>query len=241
MEKRRQGILAEIAAMKTAHFFVPLLLAAPFFTGISKSEPFVDPGFVLSVHTPGTWTYFLRQLPVKAAPVLDYRGKPVAHQSKAAGILPYDVGTRDLQQCADALMRLRAEYLFAQGRHEEIAFRFVSGEWFRYKDYIKGRRPRNSSVRAGGAAPLPVTHATLRAYLDIVYTYSSTLSLHRDLLPASGFAIGTVIITPRSPGHCTMIVDEMVNPKGEKRYKLVESFMPAQSIYVLRNEEDGSF
>ncbi|MCW3075141.1 MAG: hypothetical protein JWP69_2210 [Flaviaesturariibacter sp.] len=206
-------------------------------TNTSLSE-----GFVRKEYPPQSWAYFLQHLPVKEAPILDYRGRPIANQAKSAGILSYDVGKRDLQQCADALMRLRAEYLFAQGRHEEIAFRFVDGEWFRYKDYVKGRRPRISGgrVTAGEVEPVPVNHATLRAYLDIVYAFSSTLSLHRDLLPAADFAIGTVIITPGSPGHCSMIVDEISNSKGEKRYKLVESFMPAQSIYVLRNEADGS-
>jgi hypothetical protein len=189
-----------------------------------------------------SWAQFLQQLPVRNSPIVDYRGKPIAHQSKSVGVLPYDVGSRDLQQCADALMRLRAEYLFSQGRWEEIGFRFVSGETFRYKDYVKGWRPRAAGgrARAGETAAAPVTHATLRTYLDIVYAYASTLSLHRDLLPATDFAIGTVIITPGSPGHCAMIVDERIDARGEKRYKLVESFMPAQSIYVLRNEADGS-
>ena len=189
-----------------------------------------------------SWQYFLRHLPATTGPIVDYTGKPIANQAKHIAILTYDVGQRDLQQCADALMRLRAEYLFAQKRYGEIAFRFVSGEKFSYKDYLKGIYPKSISrqYQAGKPTTIPVSHATLRTYLDIVYTFSSTLSLYRDLLPASDFTIGTVIITPGSPGHCSIVIDEMVDGAGQKKFELAESYMPAQSIYVLRNPADGT-
>src|SRR5688572_27906536 len=72
------------------------------------------------------WAYFLRHLPVIDQPIVDYRGRLVEDQYKSAGIIPYFIGKADLQQCADALMRLRAEYLFYHDSHNAIGFHFVS-------------------------------------------------------------------------------------------------------------------
>ena len=157
-------------------------------------------------------------------------------------MINYDVGTRDLQQCADALMRLRAEYLFAQGRTDEISFHFVSGEAYSFAAYCNGKTP---APKGGGvvfitSSPKAKDHASLRKYLDIVYTYASTISLANELADADDFGIGTSVIKAGSPGHCFIIVDEAATSSGERLYKLVEGYTPAQSIYVLRNADEPS-
>ena len=79
-----------------------------------------------------SWQYFLQHLPVKKGVVLDYEGNTVANQWKQDGIVQYDVGKADLQQCADALMRIRAEYLFGQRKYTEIGFHFADGHYYSY-------------------------------------------------------------------------------------------------------------
>jgi hypothetical protein len=183
-----------------------------------------------------SWPYFLQHLQVTSQPVVDYRGRIVPDAKKAAGILSFDVGKQDLQQCADALMRLRAEYLFEQKRYNEIGFHFVSGYYYTWNEFCSGKRPdpNGNTVRMTQGAPSGKTHASLRNYLDIVYTYASTISLAKELKKATDFEVGTVVIHAGSPGHCFIIIDEKKAPDGTRLFKLAEGYTPAQSIYVLK-------
>lgn len=194
----------------------------------------------LSLHK-ATWTSFLQHLEIKKSPVVDYRGRIVPDYQKAAGILTYDIGKKDLQQCADALMRLRTEYLFSQQRYDDIGFHFVSGYYYSWNEYCKGKKPYPSgnSLKMIQGKTEPRTHASLRNYLDIVYTYASTISLAKELKNASDFETGTVVIHAGSPGHCFIIIDEKTTEDGTKLYKLAEGYTPAQSIYVLNGNSNN--
>jgi hypothetical protein len=186
-----------------------------------------------------SWKYFLQHLTIIDTAVLDFRGQPVEDQHKHAGVIPYDVGKRDLQQCADAIMRLRAEYLFSQKRYDDIGFHFTGGQYYSFRDYCKGSRPvpKGNGLTFVTKAASAQTHAALRSYLDIVYTYAGTISLAKELKTATDFEIGTVVIYAGSPGHCFIIIDEMTDEAGGKTFKLAEGYTPAQSIYVLRNPD----
>ena len=184
------------------------------------------------------WQQFLKSLPTADKPIVDYRGRLIKDQQKHVAIVKYDVGNKDLQQCADALIRLRAEYLFTTNQLNEIGFHFTNGLKYNFNDYCKGIVPvttRNSLKLILNNQAVEHDHASLRKYLDIVYAYASTISLEKELKTTNDFEIGTVIIHAGSPGHCMIITDEITNNKGEKLFKLVEGYMPAQSIYVLRN------
>lgn len=186
---------------------------------------------------PDSWRHFLQHLPLKTGPVVDYKGRMIPDQGKHVAIIDFDIGEQDLQQCADALIRLRAEYLFAKKAYDKIGFHFSSGHYYAWNDYRRGLRPvvHGSNLKFITVSPCERTYSSLRKYLNIVFSYAGTASLYNELKPCDSFAVGTVIITPGYPGHCSIIIDEAQNDAGEKVFRLAEGFMPAQSIYVLHN------
>lgn len=187
-----------------------------------------------------SWKHFLQNLPLlnSGAQVLDYKGEPISNQSSHIAVINYDVGTKDLQQCADAVIRLRAEYLYEQGKKGSIEFGFTSGDKYGLVDYEKGIRPivKGNSVRFEKTAKEDHGYKSFRNYLDIVFTYAGTISLDRDLIkvPRSGeLEPGDIIVKAGSPGHAVIIVDKVKNAAGDCFYLLAEGYTPAQSIHIL--------
>lgn len=197
-------------------------------------------GYKRLVAADGGFGAWLRRLPLlpAGAPILLHTGQPRGTQSGAAAIIDIDVGRANLQQCADAIIRLRAEHLRAGGRTNALAFRFTNGERYAYADYLAGRRPRPNSTNIVWASTHPSedTRVAFRAWLDLVFTYAGTISLARELVRLADPAQvepGDVLIQPGSPGHAIIAVD--VAERDATRVALfAQSFMPAQSIHVLR-------
>ncbi|WP_374329945.1 DUF4846 domain-containing protein [Soonwooa sp.] len=202
------------------------------------------------VETPAnSWENFLQNLKLQdfGKPILKYDGSETSDQKHHVGILTYDIGTTDLQQCADALIRLRAEYLFKNEKYSDIHFRFTSGDNYAWESYAKGIRPiiNGNSVRFSQSASTNQlnNYQEFRKYLDIIYTYAGTISLPRDLKEDRNkkeFEIGDLIITPGSPGHVVMVVDKIDNG-DQKRYALIEGYTPAQSIHILSENANPWF
>ncbi|TGE20194.1 DUF4846 domain-containing protein [Hymenobacter elongatus] len=190
---------------------------------------------------PGSFGYWLRYLPLLPAgtAVRLHNGKLKDPQDVHAAVLDIDVGIRDLQQCADAVIRLRGEYLFAQNP-AQIHFQLTSGDDIRFADWCGGR---GFQVRGDAVVSVPrqaeqPTHAVFRRYLDHIFTYAGTLSLARELtaVPLTDVQPGDVLIRGGSPGHAVIVLDVAVEPVTSRRYVLLaQSYMPAQQMHVLRN------
>lgn len=163
----------------------------------------------------GAW---LRRLPVfpAGAPVRLYNGELKPRQDVHAAVVLLDVGKRDLQQCADAVMRLRAEYLLARGKPELIRFHPEPG--------------RPTALTYSGH-----TREAFMRYMTRVFSDAGSASLQAELLPVRGpVQPGDVLIQGGHPGHAVQVLD--VAAGGGKRYLLLgQSFMPAQQLHVLKN------
>lgn len=190
-----------------------------------------------------TFGSYLRQLPLKpqGTAVHLYNGDLKWNQRAHAAVVDMSVGTKDLQQCADATMRLRAEYLFASGRQDEIAFNFTNGfraEWKRWRNGDRIKVNGNECTWTSGSI-VDASHEQLIRFLTVVFTYAGTLSLERELMNAgtAELEIGDVFIQGGSPGHAVIVVDKAEDESGLKAFMLAQSYMPAQEIHVLLNQK----
>lgn len=203
-------------------------------------------GFTRSVPVEGSFAAYLRALPLKEDNVLRlHTGAPKPDQGNHVAIVKMDVGNRDLQQCADAVIRLRAEWLWGRKKFKEIAFDFTSGDRFAWTDYAKGVRPqvRGSEVGWKTEGKRSSTYKTFRRYLDVIFMYASTRSLDKELKAvgsAEGIRAGDVFVQVKKPyGHAVIVLDTATDPEsGEVVFLLAQSYMPAQEIHVLRNPVD---
>ncbi|HEY0054687.1 MAG TPA: DUF4846 domain-containing protein [Pedobacter sp.] len=206
----------------------------------------VPTGFERIKDKNGLTTYF-RNLPVKQAnaPVRLYNGGLKNRQDVHAAVIKMEIGNRDLQQCADAVMRLRAEYLFKQKKYSEIHFKFTSGDIAAFTKYAEGYRPvfNRDNMNWFKKASASYSYQTFRKYLDLVFSYAGTASLEKELKLVQGLKNikpGDVFIRGGFPGHAVMVVDVAVNTNtGEKLDLLSQSYMPAQETHIIKNPENN--
>ncbi|WP_299441673.1 DUF4846 domain-containing protein [uncultured Aquimarina sp.] len=189
---------------------------------------------------------YLRNYRLKkhGSPIINYDDTKYFAQHWHDAILEVPVPANGLQQCADALMRMRAEYLWDANRKDEIGFNFTSGHYCSWKEYAKGYRPkiRGNKVTFHKTASPNSSKTNFYKYLNLIYTYAGTLSLHTELpkVKVKDLTIGDMLVKPGSPGHIEIIVDEIVNNQGDKLFLLAQGNTPAQNVCLLKNFEDTS-
>ena len=203
-------------------------------------------GYTRNKASQGSWGAYLQNFPLKAAgsKVLDYKGKPIMFQEFHSAVLDIDIGEKDLQQCADAAIRLRAEYLWLKGLKDQVVFEFTSGHKFAWDDYAEGTRSVVSGNKVSFEKKAQADHSyeSFRRYLDVIFMYAGTISLHKEMKKVdrnSEYEIGDVIIHPGSPGHAVIIVDKAKNAQGKYIYLLAQGYTPAQSIHIVKSGHSG--
>jgi hypothetical protein len=176
------------------------------------------------------------------SPVLSCNGDTIltSNDPRLAGVVDIDVGEQDLQQCADFIIRLHAEYSWAYGERDNIYYTFTSGDTCWWSDWRKGYRPVviGNWVKFVLLAVRGSSHDNFRKYLDKVFNYAGTASISRDYgNPESGnIKAGDFFVDPGRPGHAVVILDVCENNWGDQRYLLGQGFMPAQSFQILQTE-----
>jgi hypothetical protein len=165
-----------------------------------------------------SFAYWLRQRNLKKnKTVYLYNGSEKQNQRAQFAVLDISVGSKDLQQCADAVMRLRAEYLFDMKKYDSIMFTDNAGT--NYQFYA------------------PYTKQHLYNYLEKVFGMCGSASLSKQLhkKDINTIEAGDVLIRGGFPGHAAIVMDVATGSDGKKMFMLAQSYMPAQDIHVLVN------
>jgi hypothetical protein len=206
-------IFSKIYLVLLGALSLPATLAAPVYPWLATPLPsaqqlatrfVVPPGCQRVAVAPGSWGEWLRGLPLKPLGTRArlFNGQLKGNQAVVAAVVAIDPGTSDLQQCADAVMRMRAEYLFSFNPNK-IHFHLTTGYDAWFSDYLAGTtfRVQGEEVRPAPKPTEAPTHAALSRYLLPVFGYAGTLSLSRELQPVSldNAQPGDVLVRPPRP------------------------------------------
>jgi len=172
---------------------------------------------------PGSFAEWLHNINLrKNNTVYLYNGQPIAQQELHYAVLDISTGTKDLQQCADAIMRLRAEYYFSRKEYGKINF-------------TSGASAYNFNSFA--ARQQCFSHDCLLQFMEKVFINCGTYTVDEMTKPTAltGVQGGDVFVKAGAPGHAMVVVDVAQNAAGDKIYLLAQGFMPAQDMHIVIN------
>ena len=185
---------------------------------------------------PGAFAAFVQKMEVEPAnvPVRTHDGKRVAHEAR---VITLPLARGDLQQCADSVIRVRAEWERAQGK--PVSFHATSGDAMPWSRFEAGETPYAEGNR------LKWRQGSTKQwddYLRLVFTWAGTWSLEAfDTVAATGAPKpGDLLLQGGFPGHTVLVVD-VATQGDETRLLVAEGFMPAQSFHVEKGPHEGWF
>lgn len=198
-----------------------------------------------SIELNSAFANYLQRIRLKSdKKVYLFNGQLKLNQDAQYAVLDVSVGDKDLQQCADAVMRLRAAFLYQEKRFDEIGFYAVNGTRLDYASWLSGVRYKsNGNSLKSYIVPAQVNSSSQFAkYLEFVFSYCGTASLGKSLAKKKLEQIqtGDVFLKPGYPGHAVIVMATAQKANGTTVYLLAQSYMPAQSIHILKNPTNSS-
>ncbi|QIE60450.1 DUF4846 domain-containing protein [Rasiella rasia] len=217
-------------------------------SGTTVSERILTPeNFRRAKYPEGSFSNYIQNYALKSfdAKIINFDGEEYIYQKGHVGVLEVPVPKNGLQQCADALIRIRSEYLWEQNRKSEIGFNFTSGHYCSWKKYAEGYRPKvkGNNVTFHKTASKDTSKENFYKYLNLIYIYAGTQSLYTELKKiewADDLEVGDMIVKPGFPGHIVMIADKATDANGKNLFILAQGNTPAQSVHLLKNLNDST-
>ena len=180
----------------------------------------------------------------KSKSVYLYNGRLKPDQNVQYSVLDIDIGKKDLVQCADAVMKLRSDFLFEKGRYRDVNFVTTSGDSVSFQSWLKGIRWKEKDSRL---SPYKVTKNVTdirneyKMFMEMVYAYCGSYSLSKQLRSVAdihSIQPGDVFIKGGFPGHAITVMAVAINAASERIFLLSQGYMPAQDIHILKNYGD---
>lgn len=200
-------------------------------------------GYTRLSYSKDSFGKFVRNYPLceDGSEVLLYNDSKKGNQNAHIAIFDMELVKDDLQQCADSVIRMYAEYFYKQKQYDLMQFHFVNGFSCDFSKWSQGMRVKisgNSTTWYQGAAK-DTSSKTFESYLRTVFCYASTLSLEKESksIQLKDIQIGDIFIHGGSPGHVVMVVDVCENKQKEKAFLLAQGYMPAQQFHILQNPQ----
>ncbi len=214
--------------------------------GSSVVERILPPqNFQRKIYAEGSFQRYIQDYPLKpyGAKVVNFDGNDYVYQGGHVGVFTLPVPQNGLQQCADALIRIRAEYLWEQNRKDEIGFNFTSGHYCSWTKYAEGYRPiiNGNQVTFHKTASDDASESNFYRYLNLIFMYSGTQSLYDELTRVNSISeveVGDMLIYPGSPGHVILVADVAEDASGRKLFIFAQGNTPAQTVHLLKNPND---
>ena len=202
----------------------------------------LPPGFNYVENGDTSYANWLLDLALKKSKtVYLYNGRLNPDQNAQYSVLNIDIGKKDLVQCADAVMKLRSDFLFEKDRYRDVNFLTTSGDSVSFQSWLKGIRWKEKGSRL---IPYQVTKNVTdigyeyNRFMEMVYAYCGSYSLSKQLRSVAdihSIQPGDVFIKGGFPGHAVTVMAVAVNSAGERIFLLSQGYMPAQDIHVLKN------
>ena len=203
----------------------------------------VPDGYTRTSEEEGSLGTFIRNYEMKedGAKVILYDGTKKGNQNAHAAVFALPIEARDLQQCADSVIRMYAEYFLSTGQYDRIAFHFTNGFLAEYTKWRDGYRimVEGNDTYWSKTKEYDDSYECFQSYMRMVFTYAGTLSMQSETteIELSQIQIGDVFLYGGSPGHVVMVVDVCEDASGKKAFLLAQGFMPAQEFHVLKNPQ----
>ncbi len=202
-------------------------------------------GFERQEFEQASFPQYLRQLKLKAtgSQILLHSGQPRYDQESHIAVIDQNIGNKNLHQCADAVIKQKADYHFTRKEYDKISFYLTNGMKVPFSKWSEGYRIKvdgNRTTWVKSAEP-SISVGIYQEYLELIFMYAGTASLEKNSNQRniSDIEPGDFLIEGGFPGHAILILDKAINENtGEVIVLLAQSYMPAQDLHILKNPND---